>query len=86
MTFNLKKSIILQESVYIGLHSRRGSLGYRATDIKKQTVLFSRQNSSCPTKGCDCLSLSKDRYDETFAGEDGQNYVGGIRYNSLHSV
>ena len=25
--------------------------------------------ASCPTKGCDCLS--KGRYDETFAGEDG---------------
>ena len=27
--------------------------------------------ASCHTKGCDSLSLSKGRYDETFAGEDG---------------
>ena len=26
--------------------------------------------SSCHTKGCDSLPLSKGRYDETFAGED----------------
>ena len=29
--------------------------------------------SSCHTKGCD--SLSKGRYDETFAGEDGSTYT-----------
>ena len=29
--------------------------------------------SSCPTKGCDCLS--KGRYDETFAGEDAAAYT-----------
>ena len=27
--------------------------------------------ASCHTKGCDSLSLSKGRYDETSAGEDG---------------
>ena len=26
--------------------------------------------ASCHTKGCDSLSLSKGRYDETFTGED----------------
>ena len=30
---------------------------------------WSGTSASCPTKGCDCLS--KGRYDETFAGEDG---------------
>ena len=28
--------------------------------------------TSCPTMGCDFLILSKGRYDETFAGEDGE--------------
>ena len=27
-------------------------------------------DASCHTKGCDSLSLSKGRYDETFVGED----------------
>ena len=35
---------------------------------------------SCPTKGCDCLiCLSKGRYDETFAGEDGVIPANGTR-------
>ena len=35
--------------------------------------LVPRAKSSCHTKGCD--SLSKGRYDETFAGEDGAKWI-----------
>ena len=41
--------------------------------IVSLTGSFHRQPNvkpSCPAKGCDCLILSKGRYDETFAGKD----------------
>ena len=39
----------------------------------KTVTVHPSENPSCHANGCD--TLSKGRYDETFAGEDGENRV-----------